>query len=432
MTLAALLFVVGAAPVISPNPFTPDATYSYQSIAVGVVNAGTSIQQGKLNAPPQPLSVIPPLDAEVWGSALLIDAMSEAANDPDEYDLISGCNGDCPVPAAGSITDWTTPVRVRIGIQVENFQRYSSAPGSDRIYVALNHLKASLQTLRAGFLRDFGLDMQVQHVHFRENEFTAYDSAHDSETIAVWEQQLTMFRRPDMIIRLRRYPGGHASLIPMHVAKANGQMVVSTAGYWFDLDHFADDPMNQRSDVLATVAMELIHSIGHAQHTECYEVAPGEPIEKCMEGAPCWAGQSVCPADRLTSYMGYCNCRWDGTTPFPYPDLVIGPRGGPMARVIRNNLLAELPWLDAPTTTIPSGIMTMADPDHDRFPTAFDNCPTVANNDQMDWDNDTGQAGPAWMRGGDACDACAITSGRHSAVWPLLFPLAILILRKRR
>lgn len=142
-----------------------------------------------------------------------------------------------------------------------------------------------------------------------------------------------------------------------------------------------------------------MHQLLILEHTQCYLLDTGDPIEKCNEDdSSCWTEPTICPPKTAMSYMGYCWGCYTPTHPTEpgWPLLRLGPLFGPMARVARNNALALAgDCLGGSVATIDYPTAYATDTDNDEYPNGFDNCPTVYNNEQVDSDYD-GQ--------GDVCD----------------------------
>lgn len=414
-------------PAIDPSPFTDDLTISYETPNGTVLLSGYHITSDALKYPPHP-----GVASDQQGGALIYD---DGLDDPSiilestEFEQLPNCTQmQCSAPNLAAVPDWSTIYQMRYGLQIENFHVWSW-PGTTTDYFteALNNLKASFQTFHASALRDLGVDLKIQHVHFRTHDFTAADYNSNSGIEDRWKNDLGLARPVKYVLRLFKYPGGLANTL-LH-CPGEIRILISRAGYYFSVETPANDIYKSRNAVMHTVAQELFHMILALRHSQCYiDPSDDTSIELCNESgsAFCYQGQAECPPYDEISYMGYCGQCYRPENPIslPYPDLRIGSRFGPMAAIARSNLLfmaEDCPLPVVGTMFGPGTLDAYLDSDGDEYPNFLDNCVASANNDQVDSDLD-GK--------GDPCDSCAIVPNGRGG-W-LLLPAALLMIVTRR
>ena len=434
-SLLGMMLALGTIPGVSSSPFTNDATVSSEGtteqIPIGVY--WFPVQVHPLNRQPNPGVHIDPdtgLPAAL-GGVVSEDHECEAQEipaGPEDGNIITDCRGTCRVPSLEEIPDWNDIYRVYVGIQIEQADEWTwpESPIGD-YFEMMNHLEASLQTVRATALRDFGLDIMVPHVRIKGDRFLDGVTAFE-DTVDAWSrilQDIPYDVQGVMRLDLRR--GGGAGR-----ATCREELGIGRSEYRFDIDPNSATTTNDRNRMLWVLAQELMHQLLGLEHTQCYLRDDGDPIEKCTElNSSCWGGLRVCPRKTDISYMGYCfgcyNPNWvdpeDPTLTPGYPFLRIGPPRGDMARVARYNTIGlATQCLGDPVAVKPPGWDEL-DTDGDEYSDVLDNCPLAPNNEQVDSDTDGI---------GDACEGCAITKPNNSSsVWLSVLIAALILVRRK-
>lgn len=294
--------------------------------------------------------------------------------------LPQGC-GECDlqcedtetVPSA--VSDWNTFYHVEIGIEVLNgwnLFNYGSSPSrSATIEDWIAHIRSTFSTVNAAYKRDVGVIIQIKHIRFLVNETVG---AEDELVFPFWVSNLPSV---DLVYRLvpSSMASGGGGLPHTLTAQCglNGVLLGGRANY-----NLLANPKTQNSNwkgLTNTLGHEMSHMFS-GRHTDFYVPI----IEHCNGG--CYTGAPACPSPSQMSWSGLCrfNCANPGLQRF-------GPLFGPMARVIRDNILNDMPPGCLQSGAVFSGSRT-TDTDGDEFPNDLDNCPNVVNPTQEDFNQD--------------------------------------------
>lgn len=393
---------------IRNSPFAADATFSYEIAPNTIVINGLPIEAV---LPKRAMSRALPITE--GNPAAIPSPIDDIELDDEE---IPGVRGVYP-PSADDIPDWRSIYRIKIGVQLEGIEDFHwTQPGNTfRPFEALLHLKATFAQIRAMYLRDVGVDLQITHVHLREAKSTwpDTDNGNSHEAFLAIDNFLHAFvinDRPIVVLRLGdRIGGGKAHLSgPCY----DGERGVMVSRSWYDL---SIGPVqtgdNYRNVVTGIVAQELSHHILGLGHSQCYHDEAGTPIERCYEKS-CYEGESACPPFWDQTFMGYCYPCGGPYGGLSDPPLRMGPWRGPLARVARLHVLQYAQdCLGDPVGQLPDDATMKIDADHDAQPDVIDNHLKFPNNEQGDW------------------FGCAIIQPSHG-VWILLLPIALLWRRK--
>ena len=417
MITAALLaatLAVAAGPVIPADPFTDDATYSWedaQGIRVldGIPVASmphnsipvAAVQSGSLPQVPNPeTAMVCPVEAAISGQW-----------EPNR--LLFGCfpGLECPIPLPEQITDRTSVFEQRIGLVVDGLEEWEfpAFPAETKMMQVFAHLRSDMQTVQQAFLQ-IGMLVRIQHVHLREHHFggdLAGLNAAEDELCATWPT-LSMARPVAQVARLSSYAAGGKG----------GESCPDNMFHLYTPYSFASDDFDvNRNAMLRTVTHEFGHNLLRMSHTMDYYTPDGEPLDSC--GGP--EGPLICKPSEAMAVMSYCT--WYC--------------GGPPWPLIRFGRVNSMPWLIARNNVIVlaaiRGLPTVAhvqidgfDLDGDELPElpapGLDTCPGVPSNSRTDRDMDAL---------GDACDACHIGPGNGRGWW-LALAVPLLWRRGRR
>ncbi len=98
----------------------------------------------------------------------------------------------CPVPAEGSIPDWTSLFVVDYGIQVDNrWKQYTFGGQTATHDDVLRHLRDTMATVHAVFKRDAGVVMRLKHVRIMDAITSpSDDDLADQASWAFWKANL--------------------------------------------------------------------------------------------------------------------------------------------------------------------------------------------------------------------------------------------------
>lgn len=413
------------------SPFAHDAMVSWNTGGLTPI-AGLAQQ---LRTPAVTIARRTPSPTPMGSS--LMWSEEDAAEIAALYEPLLDCPDDapCPVPPITSFfaSDWTSVKAIYVGLNFEGLNQYIIDDPLD----PLCHVKATMQTVRSVFLRDFGALIRVQHVHF-EDAFTAngiWINDH-ARVDRLWDEQIRPFLTHEIhgVMRLVPYPGGHAwpttCMVDNFYPNTN-----SIANYWFNADPrtqvTVDITQNgkDRTAMLSTVMHEMGHQFLHLPHFFCTGPSwSGQPyVESCGGGpAPrCFEGSSLYPDLGFHSILG-CRGHYSPYAPAPrtrpWPIQRFGLPFSEQIAYGREQLL-RLPCLETVGTLPLIEMQLMIDKDGDGVPDPIDVCPNTPDREQIDTDGDGI---------GDACEGgCAIVPGNHHSAWWLCIP-AILLCGRRK
>lgn len=468
--ISSILTNVALLSILTPPPmetldrvFSPDATITHG----GTPNSYEMITEYNLDLLPGKATFINTTGANLAAPAAF-DIDSCSCTDPQDIMLAStnecpmqglhrNCGGagqnplPCIVPYPSEISDWQTLYETPIGVEIDYYDlwkwpRVGNTIDDQTLHKIrqeyLIYLQAEFQIMNKYLLRDSGLKVLIQHVHFM-----SYNDLQQVPNRGVlWETNLAAIlpyppHKPSPILHMDLTSGnGNAG-----TCRDNVRVHPAIGVRW-------DFRLNASQDTncyLRGIIHELTHSLFYIGHTMCYaqpwsydqELYGFFYAEQWSNTTPgCWAGQDICPAYKDISYQSYSwpcyenNGIMGNVCPRPrvgpflesYPvdfdpntpkDSIVP---GQMRRQIRYNLLQLTCHQDCLTPIGSADLLDPTDSDGDEIPDWEDNCKFQLNNAQMDLYSDGI---------GNACDGCSITQPK-SAAWILLLP--ILILLKRR
>lgn len=387
------------------------------------------------------------------------DITLAATNSCPMQGLYRNCGGagpnplPCVVPYPSEITDWSTLYETKIGIEIDYYDlwkwpRVGNTIDDQTLHKIrqeyLIYLQAEFQIMNKYLLRDSGLKVLIQHIHFMSYN----DLQQVPNRSTLWENNLAPIlpyppHKPSPILHMDLTSGsGNAG-----TCRDNVRVHPAIGVRWdFRLDTTQDTNCELRG-----VIHELTHSLYYVGHTMCYaepwvcgqELYGFYYAEQWPNTTPgCWQGQAYCPAYTDVSYQSYswvCYehngiagnvCPRPRVGPFmesypvdfdpETPEGTLVPGG--MRRQIRYNLLQLTCHQDCLTPIGTADLLDPTDTDGDEIPDWEDNCKSWKNNAQLDLLGDGV---------GDACDGCAITAPQRTA-WLLLLPALVLLSWRKR
>lgn len=409
---------LGTVPGVSADPFLPDMTVTDEAPdgTLTVVPAWKWQPYRHFASHPayrNPIEVFAP---DVPMDEPLIIADDGGVASTNGYTVVPA--GACVAPAVGDIDDWTTFKEVHIGIVLEDFDIWDW-PGTPIGNVAegLNLLRDMLHDVFSSMERDALVIAKVAHINIRHVNIGFADDYGAVEH--QWQTEPLLTAIPvSHVLRIHKGSGGRAQ----YGGYCSSSIAVGHVGVYFNRDLTND---NERRNRMHFVAHELMHMVGVLPHIQCCKEPDGVTwLEQCPDPtAECYHGDWVCPELTEMSYMSPCaHCKAFLDLPNPeWPKLQVGPRGGAMARIFRNNVLARPACFT--DVNVPLTLAWFSDTDHDSIPDLQDNCLLVKNEEQ--WDRESDNIG-------DACTVyCAVGPGNGRGVWLLLPALALVWWRRR-
>ncbi len=419
MTPAAVLLLAIAA--LPPAPFSDTASYSHNrkphtgfaSVVMKFADVEKYYDPKAFRLTPRAANMNNNL-SEIHGECT---ATANIQQTLQQVDPSTGLWKGPGYPPTSDLIDRDEIYRVYYGLEVHNMNLYEWPSNYPKEIEAINHLKATYQILHASWLRDFGFDARIEHVHFEDGIIDLNESWY------MWDELEPRLGHPIQgvfILKWATQGGAWASTCNLGLGRA-------WASYSFMIPPTGIYPYG---GYLIDLAQEWGHSYPLLGHRQCMHDYNGDSLVHCHESG-CYEGNDECPPYDDISYMDYC--AYSCYTPWaanhlPYAPPRLGKIADftPAQRIALHNAkaLGDM-CLGPPVERINFAVeQSNGNPDGDEYHGKFDNCRAVANNDQLDADMD------GW---GDACDhndGCQDGPPMRFA-WALtLMPVALVFGRK--